>query len=130
MEAMSLGPSTTMLFHVAKRKWLGSSTARLVGIHYPQGPTPRSQPDAIDSTLLVNEISWSPDFLSPATVAMSTELISSRGDLLWSKTEPIGSRPKEAVIQDLLTDLAQDKPSLNGTKAKTAEAGERKETSK
>jgi hypothetical protein len=61
---------------------------------------------------------------------MSTELISSRGDLLWSKTEPIGSRPKEAVIQDLLKDLAQDKPSLNGTKAKTAEAGERKETSK
>jgi hypothetical protein len=78
----------------------------------------------------VNEISWGPDFLSPATAAISTELISSRGDLLWSKTEPIGSRPKEAVIQDLPKDLAQDKPSLNGTKAKTAEAGERKETSK
>jgi hypothetical protein len=34
------------------------------------------------------------------------------------------------VIQDLLKDLAQDNPGLNGTKAKTAEAGERKETSK
>ena len=89
MEAMSLGPSTTMLFYVAKRNWLGSSTARLVGIHYPQGPTPRPQPDAINSNLLVNEISWGPDFLSPATVAISTELISSRGDLLWSQTEPI-----------------------------------------
>jgi hypothetical protein len=81
--------------------------------------------DAINSTLLVNEISWSPDFLSPATVAIQMELISSRGDLLWSKTEPIGSRPKEAVIQDLLKDLALAKPSLNGTKAKPAEAGER-----
>jgi len=86
--------------------------------------------DAINSTLLVNEISWSPDFLSPATVAIQMELISSRGDLLWSKTEPIGSRPKEAVIQDLLTDLAQNKPSLNGTKAQPAEAGERKGTRK
>ena len=34
------------------------------------------------------------------------------------------------MIQDLLKDLARDKPSLNGAKAKTAEAGERKETSK
>ena len=126
MEAMSLGPSTTMLFHVAKRKWLGSSTARLVGIHYPQGPTPRPQPDAINSNLLVNEISWSPDFLSPVTVAIQMELISSRGDLLWSKTEPVSSRPKEAVIQDLLKDLALAKPSLSGAKAKPAEAGGRK----
>jgi hypothetical protein len=82
--------------------------------------------DAINSTLLVNEISWSPDFLSPATVAIQMELISSRGDLLWSKTEPVSSRPKEAVIQDLLKDLALAKPSLNGAKAKPAEAGERK----
>jgi hypothetical protein len=82
--------------------------------------------DAINSTLLVNEISWSPDFLSPATVAIQLELISSRGDLLWSITEPVSSRPKEAVIQDLLKDLALAKPSLNGAKAKPAEAGERK----
>ena len=82
--------------------------------------------DAINSTLLVNEISWSPDFLSPATVAIQMELISSRGDLLWSKTEPVSSRPKEAVIQDLLKDLALAKLSLNGAKAKPAEAGERK----
>ena len=85
MEAMSLGPSTIVLFSVAKRKWFGSSTARLVGIHYPQGPTPRPQPDAINSTLLVNEISWSPDFLRPATVAISTELMSSWGDLSGAK---------------------------------------------
>ena len=82
--------------------------------------------DAINSTLLVNEISWSLDFLSLATVAIQMELISSRGDLLWSKTEPVSSRPKEAVIQDLLKDLALAKPSLNGAKAKPAEAGERK----
>ena len=82
--------------------------------------------EAINSTLLVNELSWSPDFLSPATVAIEMELISSRGDLLWSKTEPVSSRPKDAVIQDLLKDLALAKPSLNGAKAKPAEAGERK----
>ena len=81
--------------------------------------------DAINSTLLVNELSWSPDFLSPATVAIEMELISSRGDLLWSKTEPVSSRPKDAVIQDLLKDLALAKPSLSGAKAKPAEAGER-----
>jgi len=86
--------------------------------------------DAINSTLLVNEISWSPDFLSPATVAIQMELISSRGDLLWSKTEPVSSRPKEAVIQNLLKDLALAKPSLNGAKAKPAEAGERRGTGK
>jgi hypothetical protein len=86
--------------------------------------------DAINSTLLVNEISWSPDFLSPATVAIQMELISSRGDLLWSKTEPVSSRPKEAVIQDLLKDLALAKPSLNGANAKPAEAGERRGTGK
>jgi hypothetical protein len=86
--------------------------------------------DAINSTLHVNEISWSPDFLSPATVAIQMELISSRGDLLWSKTEPVSSRPKEAVIQDLLKDLALAKPSLNGANAKPAEAGERRGTGK
>jgi hypothetical protein len=85
----------------------------------------RLSSDAINPTLLVNEISWSPDFLSPATVVIQMELISSRGDLLWSKTEPVSSRPKEAVIQDLLKDLALAKPSLNGAKAKPAEAGER-----
>ena len=82
--------------------------------------------DASNAILLVNEISWSPDFLSHATVAIQMELISSRGDLLWSKTEPVSSRLKEAVIQDLLKDLALAKPSLNGAKAKPAEAGERK----
>ena len=86
----------------------------------------RLSDDAINASLLVSEISWSPDFLSPAAVAIQMELISSRGDLLWSRTEPVSSRPKDAVIQDLLKDLALAKPSLNGAKAKPAEAGERK----
>jgi len=86
----------------------------------------RLSDDASNASLLVSEISWSPDFLSHATVAIQMELISSRGDLLWSKTEPIGSRPKETVSQDLLKDLAQAKPSLSGTKAEPAEDGERK----
>ena len=86
----------------------------------------RLSDDATNASLLVSEISWSPDFLSPATVAIQMELISSRGDILWSKTEPIGSRPKETVSQDLLKDLSQAKPSLSGTKANPATAGERK----
>jgi hypothetical protein len=86
----------------------------------------RLSDDATNASLLVSEISWSPDFLSPATVAIQMELISSRGDLLWSKTEPIGSRTKETVSQDLLNDLAQAKPSLSGAKANPAKAGERK----
>ena len=90
----------------------------------------RLSSDASNSTLLVNEISWSPDFLSPATVAIRMELISSRGDLLWSRTDPVGSRPKEAVIQDLLRDLAQAKPSLRGTKTRPGAAGEGKRNSK
>lgn len=86
--------------------------------------------DATNATLLVNELSWSPDFLTPPTVAIQMKLISSRGYLLWSKTEPVGSHPKETVIQDLLRDLAQAKPNFSATKAKPAEAGERKATSK
>jgi hypothetical protein len=86
----------------------------------------RLSDDATNASLLVSEISWSPDFLSPATVAIQMELISSRGDILWNKTEPIGSRPKETVSQDLLKDLWQAKPSLSGTKANPATAGERK----
>ena len=86
----------------------------------------RLSDDATNASLLVSEISWSPDFLSPATVAIQMELISSRGDLLWSKTEPVSSRPKDAVIQDLLKDLALAKPSLSGAKANPAKAGERK----
>jgi hypothetical protein len=88
----------------------------------------RLSSEASNPILLVNELSWSPDFVSPVTVAIEMKLISSRGELLWSKTEPIGSRQKDAVIQDLLKDLAQAKPSLSGTKATPAEAGERKGT--
>jgi hypothetical protein len=86
----------------------------------------RLSDDHINATLVVNEISWSPDFLSPATTAIQMELISSRGYLLWSKTEPLGSRQKDAVIQDLLKDLTQAKPNLSGTRAKPAEDREQK----
>jgi len=86
----------------------------------------RPSDDHINATLVVNEISWSPDFLSPATTAIHMDLISSRGDLLWSRTEPIGSRQRDAVIQDLLKDLAHAKPSLSGTRGKPAEDREQK----
>lgn len=90
----------------------------------------RLSSEASNAILLVNELSWSPDFVSPVTVAIEMKLISSRGDLLWSKTEPVGSRPKGKVIQDLLKDLAEAKPSLSGTRANPAHAEERKGTGK
>jgi hypothetical protein len=93
-------------------------------IHY------RLSGDASNAILLVNEISWSPDFLSPATVAIQMELISSRGNLLWSATVPVGSRPKGAVVQDLLKDLAQANPSLSGTNTKPGSTGNEKRDSK
>jgi len=80
----------------------------------------RLSDDHINATLAVNELSWSPDFLSPATTAIQMDLISSRGELLWSKTEPVGSRQKDAVIEGLLKDLAQAKPNLSGTSTKAA----------
>jgi hypothetical protein len=79
-----------------------------------------------NTVLVVNEISWSPDFVSPATTAIQMRLISSRGALLWSKTEPVGSRSKDALIQDMLKDLAQAKPSLNPREGKPVEAREQK----
>ena len=77
--------------------------------------------DATHFTLLVEEQSWSPDLLSPATVAISMKLISPRGELLWGKTEPIGARSKEATIQDLLKELAEAKPNLGKKSAVGAE---------
>jgi hypothetical protein len=72
----------------------------------------KSSLDASHALLLVERESWSPDFLSPATVAITMKLISMRGELLWSKTEPVGSRPENAVVQDLLKDLAKANPRL------------------
>lgn len=74
----------------------------------------------INATLVVSELSWSPDFLSSTTTAIQMDLISSSGHLLWSKTEPVGSRQKGVVVQDLLKDLAQSRPDLIGTRAKPA----------
>lgn len=72
----------------------------------------KSSLDAAHPILLVDQESWSPDFLSPATVAVTMKLISPRGELLWSKTEPIGSRPEKVVVQDLLQELARAKPRI------------------
>lgn len=82
----------------------------------------KSSLDATHAILVVDRESWSPDFLSPATVAVTMKLISLRGELLWSKTEPIGSRSEEVVVQDLLKDLAKANPRLE-ERAKTPLAG-------
>jgi hypothetical protein len=67
--------------------------------------------DNADHTILeVRQETWSRTFLSPPTTAISMKLMSAKGRLLWSKTEPVGSRPDNAVVQDLLKDLARAKP--------------------
>lgn len=76
--------------------------------------------DATHLILLVEEQSWSPDMLNPATVAISMKLISPR-ELLWGKTEPIGTRSKETTIQDLLKELGEAKPNLGKKPAGGAE---------
>lgn len=60
--------------------------------------------------LLVKQETWSQNFLSPATTAISMKLMSANGRLLWSKTEPIGSRSAESVVEGLLRDLSKAKP--------------------
>jgi hypothetical protein len=83
----------------------------------------KSSLDDTHALLVVERESWSPDFLSPATVAVTMKLMTLRGKLLWSKTEPIGSRSESAVVQDLLKDLAKANPRL-GERGKTpSEAG-------
>ena len=66
--------------------------------------------DQTHALLVVERESWSPDFLSPASVAVTMKLISLRGELLWSRTEPVGSRSEEMVAEDLLRDLAKANP--------------------
>lgn len=81
---------------------------------------------ANNTILVVNEISWSPDFVSPVTTAIQMRLVSSRGVLLWSKTEPVGSRPKDAVVQAMLQDLAEAKPGFSENATKSTEGREPK----
>lgn len=69
--------------------------------------------NAEHTTLVVEQESWSQTFLSPPTTAISMKLMSAKGRLLWSKTEPVGSRSTESVVQGLLKDLAKAKPKLH-----------------
>ncbi|MEJ2007624.1 MAG: hypothetical protein P8Z30_05595 [Acidobacteriota bacterium] len=67
-----------------------------------------------DRTILeVRQETWSQTLQSQPTTAISMTLLTSKGRLLWSKTEPVGSRSAEAVIQDLLKQLAKAKPKIH-----------------
>jgi hypothetical protein len=70
--------------------------------------------------LEVRQESWSPGFKTPATVAVTMKLLSPSGKLLWSKTEPIGSRSSELVVQDLLRELAKADLHIGKDEGKTA----------
>lgn len=61
-----------------------------------------------DHTILeVRQETWSRTFLGPRTTAISMKLISAKGKLLWSRTEPLGSRSDSIVVEDLLKELAK-----------------------
>jgi len=67
-----------------------------------------------DRTILeVRQETWSETFMSRPTTAISMTLLTAKGRLLWSKTEPVGSRSAEAVVQDMLKELAKDKPKVH-----------------
>lgn len=66
-----------------------------------------------DRTILeVRQETWSKTLMSPETTAISMKLMTSKGRLLWSKTEPMGSRSARAVVQDLMKDLAKARPKV------------------
>jgi hypothetical protein len=65
--------------------------------------------NADHTTLVVRQETWSETFLDQPTTAISMKLFSARGRLLWSKTEPVGSRSESTVVQNLLKDLAKSK---------------------
>lgn len=66
-----------------------------------------------DQTILdVRQETWSQTFMSSPTTAISMKLLSAKGRLLWSKTEPVGSRTTEEIVQDLLKQLAKAKPKI------------------
>jgi hypothetical protein len=61
-----------------------------------------------DHTILeVRQETWSRTFLGPRTTAIIMKLVSAKGRLLWSRTEPVGSRSDSTVVQDLLKHLAK-----------------------
>jgi hypothetical protein len=67
-----------------------------------------------DRTILeVRQETWSETLTSPPTTAISMKLLSAKGRLLWSKTEPVGSRSTDAVVQKLLKDLAKARPKID-----------------
>ena len=69
--------------------------------------------EADHATLVVRQESWSTEMMNPATTAIHMELVSGRGKILWSKTEPVGQRTTEAVVQDMLKELAKAKPKID-----------------
>ena len=67
-----------------------------------------------DRTILeVRQETWSKTLLSPPTTAISMKLLSAKGRLLWSKTEPVGSRSTDTVVRELLKDLAKARPKID-----------------
>lgn len=84
----------------------------------------KSSLDDTHAFLVVDRESRSPDFPSPATVAVTMKLMTLRGDLLWSKTKPFGPRSEEVVAQDLLKELAKANPRL-GERVNTSSRGGR-----
>lgn len=76
--------------------------------------TPYKLSNDADHTILeVRQESWSRTFEGLPTTAISMTLLTSRGRLLWSKTEPVGTRSTDAVVQELLKELAKAKPKIH-----------------
>lgn len=67
-----------------------------------------------DRTILeVRQETWSRTLTSPPTTAISMTLLTAKGRLLWSKTEPVGTRTPDAVVQDMLKELAKARPRIH-----------------
>jgi len=62
--------------------------------------------------LEVRQETWSRTFLSPPTTTVSMKLMSAKRKLFWSKTEPVDSRSAQAVVEDLLKNLAKAEPKI------------------
>ena len=63
--------------------------------------------------LEVRQETWSETFMSQPTTAISMTLLTAKGRPLWSKTEPVGSRSADTVVQDMLKELAKAKPKIH-----------------
>lgn len=70
--------------------------------------------NADHSVLVVREETWSQTLLSQPTTAISMRLISDKGRLLWSKTDPVGTYSVKSVVQDLLKQLAKARLKVSG----------------